>query len=105
VKALGSVRAISADRIGNWRNHLPRVAGQLARHGPITAELVELGYEADDSWLAALDGIEPDMRPSHWPESSRRSVRQRMGELRRGFRNYLRLAVGGLERLAGRTIG
>jgi hypothetical protein len=105
VRALGGVRAISADSIGNWRRHLPRLAGQLARHGPVTAELVELGYETDDAWLAELDGIEPDMTPSHWPEVSHRSLRQRVGDLRSGARNYTRLAVGALERLAGRTIG
>jgi hypothetical protein len=45
------------------------------------------------------------MTPSHWPEISRRSLRQRVGDLRSGARNYTRLAIGALERLAGRTIG
>ena len=98
--ALGGVRAFSADRIGNWRRHLPRLAGQLNQHGPITAELIELGYEPDSSWLATLDGIEPDVAPSHWPEASRRSLRRTI----RGAFNYARLVIGGIERVAGRTI-
>jgi hypothetical protein len=105
VTALGGIRALSADSVGNWRRHLPRLAGQLARHGPVTAELVELGYETDDAWLGALDGIEPDMSPSHWSEIGRQSLRRRAGDLRRDAWNYTRLAVGALERLAGRTIG
>lgn len=105
VRALGGVRAFSADSIGNWRRHLPRLAGQLSQHGSITAELIELGYEQDDAWLAALDGIEPDLNPSHLPEITRRSLRQRVSAWRSGARNYTRLAIGALERLAGRTIG
>ncbi len=105
VIALGGVRPIGADSIGKWRNHLPRLAGQLARHGPLTAELIELGYEPDDRWLAMLDGIEPDMSPSHWPETSRGTLRREVGRLRRGARDYARLALAALERAAGRTIG
>ena len=105
VKALGGVRAISAESIGNWRRHLPRLAGQLSQHGPVTAELIELGYEQDDAWLAALDGIEPDMTPSHVPEILPRSLRQRLSARWITARNYTRLALGALERLVGRTIG
>jgi hypothetical protein len=105
VTALGGVRAFSTDSIGNWRRHLPRLVGQFAQQGPVTAELVELGYETDDAWLAALDGIEPDMTPSHWPDVRTRSLGQRAGDLRTGAWNYTRLAIGALERLAGRTIG
>jgi hypothetical protein len=109
VKALGGVRAISADSIGNWRRHLPRLAGQLSHHGPITAELIELGYEQDNAWLAALDGIEPDMSPSHVPdhvpEISRRSLGQRLSARGSSAWKYTRLVIGALERLAGRTIG
>ena len=105
VKALGGVRAISADSIGKWRHHLPRLAGQLSQHGPVTAELIELGYEQDDAWLAALDGIEPDMSPSHVPEINRRSLRRRLSARGSSALNHIRLAIGALERLAGRTIG
>ena len=66
--ALGGVRAISSSSIGNWHNHLPRVAGQLRIHGSISDDLVEYGYESDDSWQRELEGIVPDLRASHWPE-------------------------------------
>jgi hypothetical protein len=109
VKALGGVRAISAGSIGNWRRHLPRLAGQLSQHGPVTAELIELGYEPDDAWLAELDGIEPDMSPSHVldqvSEISRRSLGQRLSARGSSAWKHTRLAIGALERLAGRTIG
>ncbi len=103
--ALGGVRTIRPDSISNWRNHLPRLAGQLARYGPVTAELIELGYEGSDTWLTALKGIEPDMSPSHWPETSRRTLRQKVGRFRSNARDYARFAIAVLERLAGRTIG
>lgn len=67
-KALGGVRSISPASIGNWRNHLPRVAGQLRLHKPITQDLIEFGYENDDLWLRELDKVDPDIRESHWPE-------------------------------------
>ena len=64
LRALNGVRAIDAASIGRWRDHLPRLAGQLQRHGPITRELIEFGYEQDASWLAMLEGVEPDLKPS-----------------------------------------
>jgi hypothetical protein len=66
--ALGGIRPISPSRIGNWHNHLPRVAGQLQIHGSITQDLIEYGYEKNDTWEKELEGIEPDLSPSHWPE-------------------------------------
>jgi hypothetical protein len=68
LQALGGLRAIGPESIGSWREHLPRVAGQLAQHGPISNDLIEFGYEADDRWLQLLDEVEPDMSPSFWPE-------------------------------------
>lgn len=65
VTALNGVRAPSTESIGKWKQHLPRVAGQLARHGPITEELITFGYEKDDKWLRCLAGIEPDMSPGY----------------------------------------
>ena len=73
IAALGGLRPISAVRAGNWRNHLQRVAGQIARHGSISRELIEFGYEPDDAWLSLLDGVAPDMRSSH-RERRRRSM-------------------------------
>jgi len=68
LKALGGIRPISPARIGRWRNHLPRLAGQLLRHEPITQDLIEFGYETDDAWLSELEGVDPDFRESSWPE-------------------------------------
>jgi hypothetical protein len=66
--ALGGIRPISPSGIGNWHKHLPRVAGQLQIHGSITKDLIEYGYEKDGTWEKELEGIEPDLSASHWPE-------------------------------------
>jgi hypothetical protein len=68
VDALRGVRPIAPTSVGKWRNHLPRVAGQLQLHGSISEDLIELGYERDYAWLELLEGVEPDTSPSHWPE-------------------------------------
>lgn len=68
LRAMGPLRPFEASSIGNWRNHLPRLAGQIAIHGPIASELIEFGYEKDTSWLKELDGVTPDLSPSHFPE-------------------------------------
>jgi len=58
--ALGEVRPIGADRIGNWKQHLPRIAGQLDLFGDISGDLIDLGYEEDNRWLDLLAGQQPD---------------------------------------------
>jgi len=68
LEALHALRPFDAGSIGRWREHLPRLAGQLERHGPVTDELIELGYETDDAWLRELDGVTPDRTESHYPE-------------------------------------
>jgi hypothetical protein len=101
--ALGEVRPIDCASIGNWRRHLPRLAGQIAQHGPITAELIELGYETDDSWLSALENVRPDTAPSHWPE---RPVRRRAwkGRLYARLRQCRNLLAVGIERSLGNPV-
>jgi len=77
-KALRGVRPIAPTSVGRWRDHLSRIAGQLQLHGPITRDLIEFGYEEDDSWLELLEGVEPDMSPSHWPEHfAEKEIRER----------------------------
>lgn len=71
--ALRGVRPIEPVSLGNWLNHLPRVAGQIQRHGSISKDLIDLAYEKDDSWLDILEGIEPDLSLSHWPEYATKS--------------------------------
>lgn len=68
VTAMRSVRPISDSSVGKWRENLPRLAGQIELHGPITQELIELGYESDETWLQLLDNVKPDTRPGHWPD-------------------------------------
>jgi hypothetical protein len=66
--ALRGIRPISPIGIGSWRNHLPRLVGQLAQHGDITQDLIQFGYEPDSSWRTVLDQINPDTSPGHLPE-------------------------------------
>jgi len=67
-RAMGKVRPLTAVNIGNWRRHLPRVAGQLQRHGSISEDLIAYGFEPDAAWEEVLEGVEPDFSESHWPE-------------------------------------
>lgn len=60
VMALGGVRQISTNSIGNWRHHLPRLKAQIQNHGSVSPALFELGYEVDDGWESVLDGVESD---------------------------------------------
>jgi len=95
LKAMGPLRAFDASSIGNWRRHLARVAGQLSIHGSVADELIELGYEKDKGWLTALDGVEPDLSPSHFPEQ----MDLRVWRIRQ--RAYVEAAKIGAARLLG----
>lgn len=64
----GLVSPVTCANVGNWRKHLPRVAGQLQKHGSIAQELIEYDYELDDAWLKELKGVTPDTRESYCPE-------------------------------------
>lgn len=67
-RAMHGVRQIDTLSVGLWRQHLPRLAGQLLQHGSITKELIEDGYEKDESWTSELADIEPDLSPSYCPD-------------------------------------
>jgi len=100
--ALRGVRPINTSSIGNWKNHLPRVAGQLKQHKSITQDLIDQGYEKDDSWLKLLGGVEPDLSPSfHWDDPS---IKRQLKMWRRRTRNLLKFKISrwgyGLHRLA-----
>lgn len=92
--ALRGIRLVTSNSIGKWRNHLPRVAGQLQLHGDkaIAQDLIEYGYEADESWLDELQGVTPDYSESHWPEYfTVPELKQRMrGKYRRALAAYVR---------------
>ncbi len=60
-RAMHGVRRIDTLSVGLWRQHLPRLAGQLLQHGPITKELIKDGYEKDEAWIKELADIEPDL--------------------------------------------
>ena len=95
--ALRGVRPVAASSVGKWRDHLPRVAGQLKIHGEqaIAQDLIKYGYEADDSWLNQLQGVTPDYSESHWPEHfTTKELKQRM----RG--KYIRALAAFVRRLA-----
>lgn len=59
-RAMGSIRPPSPEALGSWRQHLPRLKAQLAAHGDICAELIELGFEKERSWFALLGSVQPD---------------------------------------------
>lgn len=62
-KALGGVRPVDPSRVAGWRGNLPRVKAELLAHPDLPAVLIREGYEADDTWLRELDGIEPQAGP------------------------------------------
>lgn len=67
-QAMHGMRPVSDSSVGVWRQHKPRLAGQLSLHGPIADVLIELGYESDHSWHAELEGVTPDTSPGRWPD-------------------------------------
>ncbi len=66
--ALGEVRPVTDERIGNWRNHKARVLGQIMSHGSISADLIRHGYEPDNAWEEELKGVTPDMDEGRGPK-------------------------------------
>lgn len=68
LKAMGGLRMMTSKSVGVWRDHKPRLAGQLEIHGPVTEALVELGYEPDEQWMETLRGVEADKTPGRWPD-------------------------------------
>ncbi len=57
--SLGGARKIDPSRVAAWREHLPRIKDQLDKHPAVAQKLIELGYEEDNSWQAALEGVTP----------------------------------------------
>jgi hypothetical protein len=67
-QALRGVRPISDASVGRWKDHLPRIAGQMQLHGTFPGDLHALGYEDDDAWTSHLEGVEPNLESSHYDE-------------------------------------
>jgi hypothetical protein len=91
VAALGGVRPISESRVGNWRQHLPRLAGQIKLFGPIGPDLVDLGYETDEAWTEELAGVEPDLSESHWSATDRATKRNFRRQRRKAALDAIRI--------------
>jgi hypothetical protein len=58
--AMRGFRPVTACNVGGWRTHLPRVKAQVEAHGSLAERLIALGYEADQAWRQALEGVVPD---------------------------------------------
>ena len=59
-RALGGVRPISTASVWNWKQHLPRIKGQIERYGYMTEMLRVLDYETDLDWTSCLECITGD---------------------------------------------
>lgn len=92
LEALREVRPISSSSIGNWRNHLPRIAGQLQQYGSITDDLIFYGYAENAAWEKVLEGVEPDLNPSFWPESTQPGNTTKLGQFAKVKAIYVALA-------------
>lgn len=55
-QSLNGVRPFDTSRIDGWREHLPRVNGQLRDHPEMPQDLIRAGYEQDDAWTRLLEG-------------------------------------------------
>ncbi len=70
--SLKGLRPISNENLSSWKDHLPRIAFQLAKYPRLTQVIREYGYEENDDWLQALEGIKPrsqaygESRPPIW---------------------------------------
>lgn len=93
------LRPVAPDRVGNWRQHLPRVKGQLAIHGEVSDDLIALGFERTKEWLSLLEGVEPDLTPSaavempHFGKRVTRIWRNMIGTIVYLARRYLGLEL------------
>ena len=65
---MNGLRAVSKESLQKWHAHLPRIAAQLAAHPQLAQDLIRLGYEADESWLHLLNGVEAKEFPCRYPE-------------------------------------
>jgi len=70
--SLKGLRPISNQNVASWREHLPRLAFQLANYPQLKRIVRDYGYEEDDDWLKALEGVTPrtqsygESRPPVW---------------------------------------
>ncbi|MFT6288012.1 MAG: hypothetical protein ACJA09_002769 [Alcanivorax sp.] len=67
-RAMNGLRGVDPNSLNKWRDHLPRIAEQLARHPSLAQDLIRLNYEPDDQWLETLIGVKPELFPCRYPE-------------------------------------
>lgn len=67
VSAMNGLRQISTNSVATWRTHLPRVKEELIRHPEMLDDLVECGYELNDSWAKILQDV-PFVEHPVWKE-------------------------------------
>ena len=67
-RAMHGVRPIAPTSVGLWKQNLPRIKGQQERHGSLTPDLIECGYESSADWELELDSVEADHSRSYYPE-------------------------------------
>lgn len=75
--AMGNLRPVDTNSVGNWKNHKPRVLGQLNKYGSIQKFLEENGYETDTQWQELLKDIEPDTSNGFMPFYQRKGFMKR----------------------------
>jgi len=56
--SLNGARPFDTTRIDGWKDHLPRVNGQLRDHPSMPSDLIKAGYEQDTDWTQMLDGVD-----------------------------------------------
>ncbi|MCZ6617631.1 MAG: hypothetical protein O7E57_05820 [Gammaproteobacteria bacterium] len=88
--SLNGVRPFDPSRINSWRQHLPRVKGQLALYPELSEILVRLGYEPNGDWASVLDDVE--IYTQSYKEKEPNWLKRRETALRYWFktRRYLR---------------
>lgn len=57
--SLNGLRSVDQASLTKWREHLPRIKGELLKHPNLSDWLIRMGYEADASWEAELAEVEP----------------------------------------------
>lgn len=67
--AMGSVRAISLDRLNGWQAHLPRLKSELMKYPELPRVLADYGYETDSTWLQMFDNVEAKQYPCRYPDT------------------------------------
>ena len=68
--AMGSVRAVTPDRLKGWQAHLPRLKSELLKYPELPEVLIACGYEEGSSWLRLLDDVEPEEHPCRYPDKA-----------------------------------